>query len=114
MSDQNVEPTATTDEPALTEETVRQWLYADPVRVDAVPEVFALHRDDDWFPDGPGPDDATGVVAWVFALPDGTTYVLSRDDDGRPQIVSGSDLVRVFGFWSSMFSAELVAVNTAE
>lgn len=91
----------------------RERLAASSVRVDAVPQVYALYRADDWFEDSDDPTSGqTGVVAWVFALPDGKAYVISAES-GQRQICVSQSLEHVARFWAANFGADLVAVQTA-
>lgn len=109
--------------------SLRDLLRLDPVTLDAIPEVYALYRDDDWYDDiealdvapddpdaapddsGAGPGGEVGVVAWVFALPEGRAFVMSVGDEGRH--MCSTSLERASGFWAEVFDTDLKAVRAA-
>jgi hypothetical protein len=98
-------------------DTTEAWTMsqlANAVLIDEVPRVLALYRspesldpDDDAEPDEA--DRVTGVVAWVFSMPDGRVLLVRVNEDERV-LAWCRDLESVADFWARVVDAELVSV----
>ncbi|MGH3720634.1 MAG: hypothetical protein ACRDRI_17665 [Pseudonocardiaceae bacterium] len=68
------------------------------VTLPAIPTVYGLEE-----PDG-------GVTEWVFALPGGLAYIVSRDEERNRGVVH-IRLDEVVGWWAPFHKIELVQVT---
>ncbi len=69
------------------------------VTLPAIPAVYGLHHPED------------GVMAWVFALPDGQAFIVPSRRDGTTVIHTSLDLVQ--RRWARVKDAQLVLVTAA-
>lgn len=89
------------------EEEAATWLEPAPVALAEIPRVYGLYRHED-AEDADNPE--AGIVAWVIALPGGTTAVLRQSESGRRVISFCPGIDRAMRRYGIAHGADLVSV----
>lgn len=89
------------------EEEAATWLEPAPVALTEIPRVYGLYRPEDAETAG---DPRAGVIAWVIALPGGTTAVLRQSGSGRRVISFCPGIDQAMRRYGVLNDADLVSV----
>ncbi|HEY9474400.1 MAG TPA: hypothetical protein VIS06_11185 [Mycobacteriales bacterium] len=89
------------------DEDAARWLEPVPVVLPEIPRVYGLYRRED--AERVGRPEA-GLVAWVIALPGGTTAVLRQSESGRRIISFCPGVEHAMRRWGALNDADLVAL----
>ena len=85
-----------------------RWLEPVPVVLPEIPRVYGLYRREE--AERVGRPEA-GLVAWVIALPGGTTAVLRESESGRRTIGFCPGVDHAMRRWGTLHDADLVALT---
>lgn len=89
------------------QEEAATWLEPAPVALTEIPRVYGLYRRED-ADDADNPE--VGIVAWVIALPGGTTAVLRQSESGRRVISFCPGIDQAMRRYGVLHDADLVSV----